>query len=332
MYVLDGSGVLGVLGNAQRLGDGINFGFDIAKDIELVQDTDGKIVGYYILDGFGGQHEFGEVPSYNIGQKPYWAWDIARDLEVVNTYLQVTAIPVITGQIGYYVLDGFGGIHPVNNNVDPVTRQDPGNPMFGLQHDSPSFYPPPFNYAYWWGFDIAKDLEVSYYFTTVTGGDSLAQTNGYYVLDGFGAVHNCRVDPDDPSNESYYAPWYWDNPDVIALPYFGWDIARDFELDPNETAYYLLDGYGGIHAPLFASGDIPFVTSPYYQEGYDIFKDLELVQGPDGQVVGYYLLDGLGLIRSVGDVPDLGQVIESLGTVDIWRDLEVSPLFMPVAP
>lgn len=314
---------------------GINFGFDIAKDIELVQDESGFVTGYYILDGYGGQQEIGAAEAYDVAQKPYWAWDIARDLEVVNTYQQITDIPFVTGQVGYYVLDGFGGVHAVNNNVDPAVRQDPTNPMFGLQHDSPSYYPPPFNYAYWWGFDIAKDLEVSYYFTTVTGGDVIGQTDGYYVLDGFGAVHNCRVDPLDALNESYYAPWHWDNPDVIALPYFGWDIARDFELTPDGGAYYLLDGYGGVHAPQFASGDIPWVTSPFYTgqpdgSGFDIAKDIEYVQGTDGQVVGFYALDGLGLIYNVGAVADLGQVVSSPGP-DIYRDLEVSPVYAPIA-
>ncbi len=328
-YVLDGSGIVSTLGSVPVIQGSVNFGFDIAKDIELAQDETGFIVGYYILDGYGGQQEIGAVDSYDTSKKPYWAWDIARDLEIVNTYQLVTSIPFITGQIGYYVMDGFGGIHPVNDDVD-ASRKDPNNPMFGLQHDNPSYYPPPFNYAYWWAFDIARDLEVSYYFTTVTAG-VVGETNGYYVLDGFGAVHNCRVDPFDPSNESYYAPW-WNNPDVVALPYFGWDIARDFELTPDGNAYYLLDGYGGVHAPRFASGDIPLVTSAYYEEGFDIARDFEYVQGPDGAVIGYYLLDGLGVIHRAGNVPDLGQLDSVPTATDIYRDLEVSPLYAPIPP
>ena len=100
-------------------------------------------------------------------------------------------------------------------------------------------------------------------------------------------------------------------------------------------AYYMLDGYGGVHAPQFASGDIPWVTSPFYTgqpdgSGFDIAKDIEYVQGSDGQVMGFYALDGLGLIYNVGAVADLGQVVTSPGA-DIYRDLEVSPVYAPIS-
>jgi len=309
------------LGSATPITSDIFFGFDIAEDIELVADETGFVQGYYILDGFGGQHEVGGVPAYDVSKKPYWAWDIARDLEIVNTYRLVTGPrSVITSQIGYYVLDGFGGVHPVNNDV--VDRGDPNNPAFALHHDWPSFYPEPFNYAYWWAFDIARDLEVSYVFS-LQGSEIVGQTDGYYVLDGFGAVHNCRVNLDDP-NETAFAPWL-----ALARPYFGWDIARDFELTPDGSGYYMLNGFGTVSA---VNATISFATGddfPIFTDGFDIYRDMEMVQGADGSVIGYYVLDGMGVIQNLGAAPDLGQVV-TMPTEDVYRDLEVSPLYFPV--
>lgn len=312
----------------------IFFGFDIARDIELVQDESGFVTGYYMLDGFGGQHEVGNVPAYNIEQKPYFSWDIARDLEVVNTYKLITDAvtgdvvgSAVTGQVGYYVVDGWGGIHPVNNSVDLPYRRSSDNPMFKVFNDYPSAYPAPYNYPYFYGFDIVRDMEVSYIFSVVTdasGGDVIVgQSNGYYLLDGFGGVHNAREDMD---GNPLLAPWE----NVAGRPYFGWDIVRDMELTPRGDGYYLLDGMGGVHtvnASLAFGPGVPNLP-PYF--GFDIAKDIELVQGVNGSVIGYYVLDGLGVIHTLGNAPDLGQVVNVPGMEDIFRDLEVSPLYTPV--
>jgi len=331
------SGHVSTVGAAQPFFSDIFFGFDIARDIELVQNETGLITGYYLLDGFGGQHEVGTVPAYDVDRKPYFAWDIARDLEIVNTYKLITdAITKevvgsqVTGQIGYYVTDGWGGIHPVNDTIDlPFRRQDPANAMFKVFHDVPSAYPAPYNYPYFLGFDIVKDMEVSYLFSLVTGAGGeasvIGQTNGYYLLDGFGGVHNAREDLNGQPLEAE-----WNN--VVGRPYFGWDIARDLEITPRGDGYYLLDGYGGMHtvnASLSFGAGVPS-TPPYF--GFDIAKDMETVQGINGAVLGYYVLDGLGVIHTLGNAPDLGQLVNVPGPLDIFRDLEVSPLYSPVTP
>jgi hypothetical protein len=55
-----------------------------------------------------------------------------------------------------------------------------------------------------------------------------------------------------------------------ATPYFGWDIAKDLELGP--IGYYVLDGFGGIHAGGGAQKIIP--PTPYF--GWNIARGLAL--------------------------------------------------------
>ncbi len=138
-----------------------------------------------------------------------------------------------------FVLDGFGGLHAAGHGVVPIS---PAPPYFG--------------------FDIARDLELS--------GD------GAYVLDGFGAVHTA-------------------GPSVVPLnpapPYFGFDVARDLELEAGGGAY-VLDGWGGVHAV----GGAPVISPATSYFGFDIARDLEIGGG------GYYVLDGFGGAHAAGGV------------------------------
>lgn len=339
MYVLDdGSQQIGTpettsghvtsLGNAEQFFSDLNFGFDIAREIDLVENETGQVTGYYLLDGFGGQHEIGTVPRYNMEQKPYFHWDIARDLEVVSLYEVLTEATIMTDQVGYYVTDGYGGVHPVNNTVDLPYRRTSADPRFKVYNDFPSSFPPPYNYPYFMGFDIVRDMEVSYMFTIVTDDGQerlIGFSNGYYLLDGFGGIHNCR---EDEAFNPLLAPWE----NIPGRPYFGWDIARDMELTPNGEGYYLLDGYGGVHnvgnANLSFGVGVP--STPPYINGFDIYKDMELATDGMGTVTGYYVLDGLGIIYNLGQAPEIGQVVNVPGMFDLFRDMEVSPGFVPV--
>ncbi len=77
------------------------------------------------------------------------------------------------------------------------------------------------------------------------------QEPGYYVLDGYGAVHNYSL----PTVES---PLYWHD----------FDIAQDIETDKDGTMY-LLDGWGGIHIIGGADKEIDRTSAPYWFGGYD---------------------------------------------------------------
>jgi hypothetical protein len=329
----DSSGHVTATGQSDPFFSDIFFGFDVARDIELVQNESGFVTGYYMLDGWGGQHEVGDVTAYNLEQKPYFGWDIAKDMEVVNVFKLIT--DSVTGdvvgsqvmeQVGYYILDGFGGIFPVNNTVDLPFRRGSSDPLFKVYNDFPSSNPEPYNYPYF-GWDIARDMEVSYIFQAVTDAEGtmiVGKSNGYYIMDGFGAIHNARTDMD---GNPIYAPWH-----DVSRPYFDWDIARDFELTPRGDGYYLLDGLGAVftvNASLTFGENAQHPNIPPYF-GFDIAKDLELVQGVNGSVVGYYVLDGQGVIYPLGNAPDVGQVVDLPSAEEIFRDLEISPLYTPI--
>lgn len=201
--------------------------------------------------------------------------DIARDMEFLGNLS------------GYYVLDGFGGIHAGGA--------------------APAFSPS----APYFGFDIAKDLELNaaqtgayildglggvhvagtavaispattyFAFDTARGIELNSGNTGYYVLDGFGGVHAGGAAP-------VIAP---------ATPYFGFNVAADIELIGAETGYYVLDGFGGVHAGGAAAPVSP--GTPYF--GFDIARDLELHGS------GYFVLDGFGGVHA----SDAGTVVPS---------------------
>jgi hypothetical protein len=224
---------------------------DIARDIELAP---GSTHAGYILKGTG------EIVSFNgavsLGAGPTFPFDIARDLERAPNG-------------SWYILDGYGGVHPVGG-ADPIVTS-----------------------GYWSGWDIAKNLE----FTTSTAGYKLDGRGGvhafggaaslkpgpkfsfdiardlerapggdWYILDGFGGIH--PLAGGDPVTSSGY--------------FSGRDLARDFEF-LTATSGYKLDGFGGLHK----IGSIPSAQyAPYF--GFDIANDMIFFDG------GGMLLDGYG--------------------------------------
>ncbi len=57
------------------------FGFDAARDLELVANDEGKIIGMYVVDRFGTIHRVGEVPRLP-GDVLYFRGGFAHDLEL----------------------------------------------------------------------------------------------------------------------------------------------------------------------------------------------------------------------------------------------------------
>ena len=133
---------------------------------------------------------------------------------------RIASEAALDGAPGYYVLDGFGGVHAGGG--------------------APILTPTPY-----WGWDVAGDLELAptgcyvldrfggvhagggapiltpatpYWGWDVAGDLELAST-GYYVLDRFGGVHAGAGAP-------ALHP---------ATPYWGFDIARDIELTPSDS-------------------------------------------------------------------------------------------------
>ncbi len=118
---------------------------------------------------------------------------------------------------------------------------------------------------------------------------------GFYVLDSWGGVH-VAYGPALPGPAS---------------PYFGFDIARDFEIVAN--GYYVLDGFGGVHTGGGASPVIP--GTPFF--GFDVARDLEATG-----TGGLYVLDGYGGVHAAGGAPQLLPATPYFG-FDIARDFEL---------
>ena len=136
---------------------------------------------------------------------------------------------------GWFVLDGYGGVHSSNPAISlpvlpyfmpfDIARDLEPDPLgrgwymldgFGGIHTSSPDLPKPTDLPYF-GYDIARNLEI------------VNTDHGYefYMLDGYGVVHST----DKNFNQG-------------TLPWFGFDIARDLEPEPNSNAWMVLDGFG----------------------------------------------------------------------------------------
>ena len=131
-YIMDGFGGLhafSINGNAPPPGvPAVNYenywpGWNIARSVVLLPDSTDSSVAGYILDGYGGLHPFAvnhALPPQIAPQQwvNYWSgWDIARGVILLS---DSTA-----GGVDGYLLDGYGGVHPVaaNRSVPPSIPQ-----------------------------------------------------------------------------------------------------------------------------------------------------------------------------------------------------------------
>lgn len=307
LYVLDGFGNVHTVDSAPAITAGIDFGYEVAKDIALTGDENGVVDGLYLLTGFGDVFSFGNAPSYPGVERPYFGWDIARDVETAHDYTDG-----VNGQSGFFILDGFGGVFPIG---------DPSKTYFKLYRTAQSIEVGEDRYLYW-GWDVAVALEAAVLYDNSL---EAIRTNGYYILDKLGGVH---WNIEDEIGDIAIAPWAG-----VPQPYFGWDIARDFELTKTGMGYYLLDGYGAIHpvgdAALAFATTTAVAATPFF--GWDIAKDIEIVSTETGAVSGLVLLDGYGGLHELGDVGIQNPLPlftdEDSNPWDIAEDMEVSPFF-----
>ncbi len=237
----------------------------------------------------------------------------------------------------YYVLDGFGEVHPGGASFAP----NPPTPFFGTDFavdielaptgfyvldlfggvhaggGAPLMTPP----SVYFGFPFARDLELG--------------PNHYYVLDSNGVMHGgggaptilvANIPPDvetidlEFSGSGYYMldnygtiyPVGGAAPISPSPPYFGFDTARDLEFVPT-GGVYVLDGLGVVHAGGGAGVDPATAPPPFLA---DLAEDLEIVP------TGYYILDAHGGIHAGGGAPLLSGLTVYFG-FDIARDLEL---------
>jgi spore germination protein YaaH len=260
VYLLDGWGGLNRADSPPLATTAYWQGWKIARAAHAQPGPNAPQAGF-VLDGFGGMHQYGSgITSFTGGG--YWqGWDIARDF---------AWLPNGTGG---YLLDGFGGLHEFAVNGNPLPPQAQGGPYwqgwdiarkvvifsdgtggyvldgwggvhpFGVGRPNP---PGPAITGYWMGWDIAHDLAL------------IPGTHSGYVMEGFGGVHPFTP-PGQPMPPSFSPAPYWQ----------GWDIARGIFLLPSSTMTapvgYLLDGFGGLNG----LGTPPGIkVSPYW--GWDI--------------------------------------------------------------
>ncbi len=316
------------------------FGWDVARDIEIAPDwreeTHGYR-GYFVLDADGVVHPVGDtnLPSY-VYTNPETGEDEIRDSLFPGTIdisgSEVTETDLLQGgPINYSV----NQIYSSNPRVDSVT---PVYTYFGL------------------GSEIARDLEISVETVQLTAPSqthedeienrTIAMTNGYYILDGYGAVHSCRLPLDfdanndgeilyedmleegfgKPINNTVISPaWVEDRGN---LPYFGVDVAVDIEMTPSGQGFYLLDSYGSIFAvgdaslsfpPREVDGSIvPSKSSPPYF-GIPIASDLSVITNEANESLGVSeneISTGLVVLTGYGSVHPAG-LASSYNVADI---------------
>ncbi|HOE12853.1 MAG TPA: hypothetical protein PLQ35_03065 [bacterium] len=172
--------------------------------------------------------------------------DLARDLEVVYNGNQ---------PVGYMIMDGWGVIHHYGTTTTPPLQ----NPHVLVNADL------------FRAFDIVTDAQ--------------GQVRDLVMLNGLGQVYATAggflgappLDTEIPGTAGDLALVM--NPAPV---YFGFDIARDIVVNPLDSngdgvvgdgsdGFYVLDGYGGIHAIGAAT---PIENPPFL--GFDIARDLEI--------------------------------------------------------
>jgi hypothetical protein len=211
--------------------------------------------------------------------------------------LRFTA-PPLDNKDHLYVLDGWGGVHPLGNAPALAST------------------------ASWPTRDIAFSLAL---FPDGTGG---------YVMDGWGQLHPVGSAPSLDSHvywphwigarEIVMAPWsssarpagYLLDADGAIHPFGGapavtgnvfWPsqgIARAIVLTPGSTpagvAGYTLDGFGGVHP---FGGARPVVGAAHWSA--DLARGIVLVKGSNGLFVDGYTLDYSGGIHPFGGTPSV---------------------------
>jgi len=301
---------IGAFAPTEKLSIPPYWGFDVAEDIEISpdwRDVTNGYRGYYILDADGVVHAVGDT---NLPQYVYMA---SGSDDIADATYRYTLYPE--------TLDISGSTLSSSDVLNKGPVSYPVNLPFASPEDVIDSVTPVFTY-FGFGSDIARDLEVSVEYTemtmpslTITDGIDnriIAMTNGYYILDGFGAVHSCRLPLDfdvnndgkinyeqdvldvngeknpmfgEPINNAVLAvPWLADKEN---LPYFGGDFAVDLEITPSGKGFYLLDSYGAVHSVGDARGlqfppdvvDGKLVASiqstPYF--GFPAASDLAIV-------------------------------------------------------
>jgi hypothetical protein len=189
--VLDNEPVI----NPTNLSQG--FQNDIARELEVVRDSNGNVRGYVIMDGYGTLWPFGtDIGAENVRPTTTagsFETDQARAFElVVDSNGKILDFILLSGNGQVF---GFpGGLLGAGAATDV---ENAGHLSVGLGATN-------------YGFDIARDIRLN---PDDSNGDLVNDyKDGFYILDGFGGIHAIGGAPD-----------------VQGSPFLGFDVARELE-------------------------------------------------------------------------------------------------------
>ncbi|MBN2328754.1 MAG: hypothetical protein JXR73_16565, partial [Candidatus Omnitrophica bacterium] len=176
------------------------FGFDIARDLELVRDDSGAVKGYVILDGLGVLWPFGsDIDEQNVrpnATNGIVQRDEFKKLELIVENGKIVDFITMNGRGELFALPSDqGGVLGAGPSTDAEVPGVLSADQYGLTL---------------FGFDIARDIEFSQ--TDSNGDGSVDWQDGFYILDGFGGIHAAGGAED-----------------LDASLFLGLDIARDLE-------------------------------------------------------------------------------------------------------
>ena len=281
------------------------FGFNIQRDMDFVADPNDNVVGVIVADGYGGVHTYGESPAatpqfrtgvpdfhtqtgvYNASHDPdvflpyFFPWDLVRDLEVAPDWRAAT-----NAYQGYYILDGFGAVHYVNNpEVLAMIQTEINNATPDERRNDP-----------------------------------LVGTKNFFNVFGFRPMYRRHYVPSQEVFDANYDPNPAQNPDKVKVreymshapwvaselpqtpnhrhPYFAKDLevsTRFFSISTSHVSSSMVrkmaaTGLGVPDSALNTPIAIPLDRAQISSTNYG--RDVALTNG-------YYLLSGLGIVHSM---------------------------------
>jgi len=181
------------------------FGWDIARDLELVRDADGTVKGYVILDGYGVLWAFGsDIGAENIrpnSTNGIATSDLFRSLELI----------VESGKIVDFIsMNGLGQLFALPSDQGGVLGAGPTSSNDDPDGDYAGFLSADQYGITIYVFDIARDIAPN----SVDANDdgTVDWQDGFYILNGYGGIQAIGGAPE-----------------LDDAPFLGMDIARDLE-------------------------------------------------------------------------------------------------------
>lgn len=322
--VLDGFGGMHSIGVAPSVtGNGLYYpGIDIVVDLEILPDNSGVVV----IDDMGFNFVFGlDGSTPSIPVNPFYIPDFPDSLlppRIPDPPPSYVAVEAADDSAGYWVLNDMGQIYGVGS-VLPAGATQSLLPELSLDQPLPAYNPNETNFYNPDGTPIipVPDEEnpgpgwfSAVDFVVVNDGEGVVVAGRWgeqHLIGNTSAIGMCE--------------------DTVH-PYFGWDIVRAIEIEPQNKGYMLLDGFGAVHPvpsrPEQGGGPVREAYNLYVRDGnqqpyfgWDVAESI--AYAADG--MGWVTLDAFGGTHYVGQITDVRVLYFGW---DIARDIEI---YVPTA-